>query len=193
MSAWGGRNRSIERSANAGMLRVLNEGQGRALGTQERIITNCMAGRGYRTLDAPFVVPSGTKSPYSSPTTTATNDLVPALQPTGVSNWSPAGGAAPAFGAAAMPTPAQPLGTPAMKPVPDGPSVVQTAAVGTTKSTDGADAWSAERLPAVKACHPAPRATLSAKGPGFESYTVGCANGDVLLVRCEMGNCRLMR
>jgi hypothetical protein len=39
-------------------------------------------------------------------------------------------------------------------------------------ATDGADAWSAERLPTVKACHPAPPATFSAKGPGFESYTV---------------------
>jgi hypothetical protein len=57
----------------------------------------------------------------------------------------------------------------------------------------GNDSWAVERLPAVRACHAAPRAKLSAKGPGFETYTVGCSSGDVLLVRCEMGTCRVMR
>lgn len=56
----------------------------------------------------------------------------------------------------------------------------------------GQDSFSAEHLPEVKACAAQPRAVLTGKGPGFETYTVGCANGDVLAVRCELGNCRVL-
>lgn len=57
----------------------------------------------------------------------------------------------------------------------------------------GADAYSAERLARQLACHAQPVATLTAKGPGFESYTVPCSNGDALALRCEFGNCRVLR
>lgn len=57
----------------------------------------------------------------------------------------------------------------------------------------GADAFSAERLAHAQACHAQPVATLAAKGPGFETYTVPCSNGDALAVRCEFGNCRVLR
>jgi hypothetical protein len=36
-------------------------------------------------------------------------------------------------------------------------------------------------------------ASLAAKGPGFETYSVACANGDALAIRCEFGNCRVLR
>lgn len=38
---------------------------GHSLSKQQRIITNCMAGRGYRTLDAPYAIINGTNSPYA--------------------------------------------------------------------------------------------------------------------------------
>ena len=36
-------------------------------------------------------------------------------------------------------------------------------------------------------------AALAAKGPGFETYSVPCSNGDALAIRCEFGNCRVLR
>lgn len=57
----------------------------------------------------------------------------------------------------------------------------------------GADAYSAERLAREQACHAQPVAALAAKGPGFETYSVPCSNGDALAIRCEFGNCRVLR
>lgn len=59
--------------------------------------------------------------------------------------------------------------------------------------TTGADGYSAERLALGQACHSQPRAQLVAKGPGFETYHVDCSNGDALSIRCELGNCRVLR
>lgn len=50
----------------------------------------------------------------------------------------------------------------------------------------------AERL-ARQQCAAQPRAVLAGKGPGAETYTVKCDNGDVMTVRCEFGNCRALR
>lgn len=36
-------------------------------------------------------------------------------------------------------------------------------------------------------------AQFVAKGPGFETYSVPCVNGEVMMVRCEFGNCRALR
>lgn len=33
-------------------------------------------------------------------------------------------------------------------------------------------------------------AVLAAKGPGYETYSMACTNGDTLMIRCELGNCR---
>lgn len=57
----------------------------------------------------------------------------------------------------------------------------------------GQESYQVERMPEVKACSGAPRADLIGKGPGFETYAVACANGDLLTVRCEMGACRVLR
>lgn len=57
----------------------------------------------------------------------------------------------------------------------------------------GEDAFNAERLAKASACHTQPRAVLGAKGTGFETYTVACANGDALMIRCERGNCRALQ
>lgn len=114
----------------------------RAMGKQERIISNCMAGRGYRTLDAAFV----------------------------------------------MPAQQQVNQQPANAPVPM--SVLETPAP--TRRT-GEDTLNAERIGKDQNCHTQPRATLIAKGPGFESYSMACTNGDTIMVRCEFGNCRALR
>jgi hypothetical protein len=51
----------------------------------------------------------------------------------------------------------------------------------------------AERLAKTEQCHTAPLPALSAAGPGFESYTIPCVNGDAMSVRCEFGNCRALK
>ncbi len=57
----------------------------------------------------------------------------------------------------------------------------------------GTEAFSAERLARRQSCSEQPVASLAAKGPGFETYSVACANGDALAIRCEFGNCRVLR
>jgi len=57
----------------------------------------------------------------------------------------------------------------------------------------GEDTFAAERLAEAKQCNPAPRAVLSAKGAGFEAYTMACTDGNALSIRCEFGNCRVLR
>lgn len=57
----------------------------------------------------------------------------------------------------------------------------------------GADSFNAERLARTQSCSSAPLASLVAKGPGFENYSVPCDNGDALAIRCEFGNCRVLR
>ena len=86
---------------------------------------------------------------------------------------------APSSATAQVPIP-QPLQTP--KPVPTA-RVIQ----------GGQDSYQAERLTEVKACAAQPQALLTAKGPGFETYKVDCQNGDVLIVRCELGTCRVLK
>lgn len=57
----------------------------------------------------------------------------------------------------------------------------------------GMDSFNAERLARTQSCSTAPLASLVAKGPGFENYSVPCDNGDALAIRCEFGNCRVLR
>jgi len=57
----------------------------------------------------------------------------------------------------------------------------------------GQDALQAERFARDQQCHTAPHATLAAKGPGFETFSVPCSSGETIIVRCEFGNCRAMK
>jgi membrane-associated protease RseP (regulator of RpoE activity) len=52
---------------------------------------------------------------------------------------------------------------------------------------------SVEKLAASENCAPQKPVTLTASGPGFETYIVSCPSGDVLAVRCELGNCRALK
>lgn len=58
---------------------------------------------------------------------------------------------------------------------------------------DGQDGFVAERLARSQSCSALPKAILTGKGPGFETYSIACENGDALAMRCEFGNCRILR
>lgn len=62
-----------------------------------------------------------------------------------------------------------------------------------TRSTGpvGQDAFYAEKLARQAQCSDS-TATLVNKGAGYETYSFACVNGEALIVRCEMGNCRVM-
>lgn len=57
----------------------------------------------------------------------------------------------------------------------------------------GADSGTVERMIRGGSCNPEPRAVLTAKGPGFETYSVACRSGEVAFFRCEFGNCRELK
>jgi hypothetical protein len=57
----------------------------------------------------------------------------------------------------------------------------------------GRFSFGAEQVAKQSECSRTPIATLTASGPGFENYSVRCANGDALSVRCDFGNCRALR
>lgn len=56
----------------------------------------------------------------------------------------------------------------------------------------GADTYNAERTAKSQSCI-TPRASLVEKGAGFEAYSVACDGGEMLAIRCEFGNCRILR
>lgn len=53
----------------------------------------------------------------------------------------------------------------------------------------GQDTYVAESFAKANQCGPAPLAVLEDKGPGFERYSVACADGRSMRLRCEYGNC----
>ena len=75
----------------------------------------------------------------------------------------------------------------AAQPAPPTPAAPKRMVAG------GQESYQVERMPEVKACNADPRALLTAKGPGFEAYSIACSNGDALAVRCEFGSCRVLR
>lgn len=130
---------------------------------QETIMANCMAGRGYRTLDASIPVNTAVVSPYG-PQVVASLGGTPAALPAQ---------------AAYMPA----VYAPAVPP----------AAVRADFRPTGNDTYNAEQLARTQSCAAQPVASLSAKGGGFETYSVPCSNGDTIAIRCEFGNCRILQ
>jgi len=61
------------------------------------------------------------------------------------------------------------------------------------RGATGADALQAEQYAKQQQCSASASASLVAKGAGFETYSLACANGDAMMVRCEFGNCRALR
>jgi hypothetical protein len=75
---------------------------------------------------------------------------------------------------------------------PVGTAAVQSAAA--PAGEIGQESHQIERMPEVQACTAGrPIARLVGKAPGVESYSVTCANGDLLAIRCEMRSCRVLK
>lgn len=85
--------------------------------------------------------------------------------------------AAPVPAASAAPLPVTPVAAPAGLPA----------------EQIGQYSYQSEHLARAQSCSAAPHATLNAKGPGFESYSVSCDNGDSLAMRCDFGQCRILK
>lgn len=51
-------------------------------------------------------------------------------------------------------------------------------------------AMSAEAMAKQKQCTSNPRAVLNARGPATEVYTVGCNDGNTLMLKCTWGECK---
>lgn len=100
--------------------------------------------------------------------------------------------------ASAMPAASSGQSPPVVQPAPVAPPpavAVQTSSppVSPLLRGVGVDSYSAERLARQSACTADPAATLVANGPGYESFSIKCTNGDVLMVRCESGSCRALK
>lgn len=54
-------------------------------------------------------------------------------------------------------------------------------------------AIAAEDFAKRQQCAVTPKPVLNSKTPGAETYTVACASGEALTIRCEFGNCRALR
>jgi hypothetical protein len=171
-AALGGRYQDNVNNATLGGAYGLSSEANKATSKQERIMINCMAGRGYRTLDGGQISPIA----YTPPT----------AQP-----------AAAVQGPKPSPVPIIPTDTPRPDLSP-ADQVALGAAIATPTATApagpaGQFSYQAERLAEVKACNAIPSAKLAGKGPGVENYTVACSNGDFLSVRCEFSNCRVLK
>jgi predicted Zn-dependent protease len=62
-----------------------------------------------------------------------------------------------------------------------------------SQGTDGKDSAQIERMARDRGCNPNHRAALTAKGPGFELYTVQCNAEETWSLRCEFGQCRVLQ
>lgn len=57
----------------------------------------------------------------------------------------------------------------------------------------GQDSYTAERIARQANCGDVGPAVLVGKGPGYESYSIKCAGGETLALRCEFGSCRVLK
>lgn len=158
----GGNGRTNWTNAAAGAFGGAVGGASRAVVKQEQILINCLAGRGYRSLDAAYVAPAPTII-VQQPVAVAAPALTPVVAPLAV-----------------VPTPVGAMSAP-----------VEVAAAPTGET--GKDAYTAEQLARRELCNQTPKPSLIHKGAGYESYSVACTNGDALMMRCEFGNCRVLR
>jgi len=120
--------------------------------------------------DYPTVITVSMRSLNEAPAADPAVQLVPAVAP----------GAAPA---AMQPTSANLVPAPqqlAQTDVSRGPAI-------------GQDSRQVERMAKEASCSGEAPGILLAKGPGYETYSVACANGDVAMYRCEFRNCRALK
>jgi outer membrane lipoprotein SlyB len=170
-AAFGGSARSIERNASGGALIGGTRSGNRAIGKQETIIANCMASRGYRVIDGTATVSTAPMALTAPP---------PAPAPTAATFTT----TAPAGAVATAPPPAQQAPVVLPKEVMPKPQ----------PQAQGQDGFVAAKFAQQQKCSSFDvGASFVAKGPGFETYSVPCTNGETLIVRCEFGNCRALR
>lgn len=93
--------------------------------------------------------------------------------------------------AAVAPVPVVPVAVvPAAVRVPERSNALLSAKVGEPLVT-GKFLFSAERLAREQSC--TAKTSLVAIGPGFESYTTACPGGEAIMIRCDFGQCRVLR
>lgn len=131
-----------------------------------------------------------------------TSTLPPAPAPWPVALPAPAPAAAPLQVAGPVlvsVSPLVPVPPPTLQAVPvvsagNGNVVPLPAAAEALKAVyGGQEEFGVQRLAKAQACHTQPRPIITGKGPGFETYSVACESGDSLAIRCEFGNCRVLR
>jgi predicted Zn-dependent protease len=79
---------------------------------------------------------------------------------------------------------------PAVRPI--GQALVAPSAAPAVKQV-GQESFQVEQLGRREGCDTTAEASLTAKGPGFELYTLACKRDVVWAVRCEFGNCRALK
>jgi len=101
----------------------------------------------------------------------------------------------PAGGLLAPQTFAPHSGTPGQAATLPAPTEVPGRTVTAPPKPDlGEDAFTALKFAQKGRCATGDaKLTMAAKGPGFETYSAPCANGDTIMIRCEFGNCRELR
>lgn len=57
----------------------------------------------------------------------------------------------------------------------------------------GESSYEVEHMPEVRACNPQPTALLAGKQYSLETYSVACVNGEILMLRCEARQCKVLR
>jgi hypothetical protein len=137
--------------------------------------------QGLRAIDEAALPDTAGRVGEAQSTLTATASPAPAAAP----NSPTAVAAANVAGATPAPV------VPAREP----PSVAVTAVAANPAPSlgNGTSLHTVERLAEARSCSQSPRAVLVAKGPGFETYSLPCKDGDAIVVRCEFGNCRMLR
>ena len=121
--------------------------------------------------DYPTVI---TVSPHSLNEAAAVTDAGALTMPAPQPAVAPA--AMQATGASLAPVPQQL----AQSEAPKGPAI-------------GQESRQVERMAKEASCSGEALGILLAKGPGYETYSVACANGDVAMYRCEFRNCRALK
>lgn len=74
----------------------------------------------------------------------------------------------------------------------DPPPTVTIQPISQAVPPQGKFSLQAERA-AAPSCKISAMARLITSGPGFETYSVPCADGDAATIRCDFGNCRALK
>ena len=85
------------------------------------------------------------------------------------------------------------MARPVLTPRDTAPPVVVQATAQPVQAKMGVFTYYVTQVADAENCNPQRPVTLTATGPGFETYSVLCPRGDTLAVQCDFGNCRLLK